>query len=234
MQRNRLETFRQSYVAIIVVVRTYSPVTGNRARRLHGNTPRDNLGPRNPVVAHSNLSSRCSRHRGRQKSPVWGDATPSIGGDAPSDKGPPAAPGKGSAGDTASGKGAASVSESLQVVSWLWSTNPALADRPTRHWRSRVYRNVTQRCEGSTFSPASILNGVFILSASCGVLFLMYVAAMNSSAHTDDEKPLSASIHQTMAHRALPTRSDTPICYGELVSANSWIRPVSNAGTPPR
>ena len=84
-------------------------------------------------------------------------------------------------------------------------------------------------------------------------MFLRYAAAMNSSSHVDDGKPLSASIHQTMAysspphalrhmgngkmlsasmhrtmaHRVLPARSDALICCGVLMAANSWIIPVS-------
>ena len=61
MQRTRLETFRQSRVVVVVdvvvviavVVGAYSPVTGSRARQLRGSTPRYEVGPINPVVAHS-------------------------------------------------------------------------------------------------------------------------------------------------------------------------------------
>ena len=74
MQRTRLETFLNSRVvvrvdvaAVIVVVSVgaYSPVTGNRARQLCGSTPRDDVEPMNPVVAHSGPPSCCSRHGSR-------------------------------------------------------------------------------------------------------------------------------------------------------------------------
>ena len=45
--------------------------------------------------------------------------------------------------------------------------------------------------------------------------------------HMNDGKLLSASMHRTMAHRVLPTRSDTPIYCGMLVAVNSWIIPLS-------
>ena len=60
VQRTRLETFHQSRVVVVVDVGIvvvvifdgpYSHVTGNRARQLRGSTPRDDLGPINPVVA---------------------------------------------------------------------------------------------------------------------------------------------------------------------------------------
>ena len=57
-------------------------------------------------------------------------------------------------------------------------------------------------------------------------LFLRYAAAMNSSSHMDNGKPLFASMHRTMVHRVLPTRLDTSICCDVLVT-NSWIIPVS-------
>ena len=62
VQRTRLKTFRQSrvvvvvdvvVVVVVVFVGAYSFVTGNRARQLHGSTPRDDVGPMDPVVAHS-------------------------------------------------------------------------------------------------------------------------------------------------------------------------------------
>ena len=74
MQRTRLETLlhsrvvvRVDVVAVIVVVfvGAYSPVTGNRARQLYGSMPRDDVGPMDPVVAHSGPPSCCSRHGGR-------------------------------------------------------------------------------------------------------------------------------------------------------------------------
>ena len=39
---------------------------------------------------------------------------------------------------------------------------------------------------------------------------MKFAADLNSSPHMDDGKPLSASMHRTMVHRALPTRSKTP------------------------
>ena len=42
-----------------------------------------------------------------------------------------------------------------------------------------------------------------------------------------DGKPLSAGMHRSMMHRVLPTRSNTPICCGVLVAANSWIIPIA-------
>ena len=53
VQRTWLETFRQSRVVVVVDVGVYSPVTGNRACHLRRSTPRDDVGPINPVVAHS-------------------------------------------------------------------------------------------------------------------------------------------------------------------------------------
>ena len=41
-----------------------------------------------------------------------------------------------------------------------------------------------------------------------------------------DRKPLSASMHLTMAHRILPMHSDTSICCGVLVAASFWITPI--------
>ena len=73
---------------MIVVVDAYSPVTSNHTRRLRSSTLRDDAGARNPVVAHSDSSSRCSGHGGRRNSPVSGDAPPPLGGDAPHDKDP--------------------------------------------------------------------------------------------------------------------------------------------------
>ena len=99
---------------LIVVVGAYSPVTGNHAYQLHGSTPRGNVGPRNRVVAHRAVLLLAVAGTGAgESSPVSGNAPSTLGGDAPPDEGPPAALGKGSAGDVASGKGAASVSSSL-------------------------------------------------------------------------------------------------------------------------
>ena len=39
--------------------------------------------------------------------------------------------------------------------------------------------------------------------------------------HMDDGKPLSGSMHQTMAHRALLTRLDTRVCCGVFEAVNS-------------
>ena len=85
-------------VVVVVFVGAYSPVTGNHARQLHGSTPRGDVGPRNPVVAYSGSPFCCSRHGGRRKSAVLGDALPPLGVDAPLDKDSPSSPGKGSAG----------------------------------------------------------------------------------------------------------------------------------------
>ena len=71
------------------------------------------------------------------------------------------------------------------------------------------------------------MNGVSILSALPGDLFLRYAAAMNTSPHMDDGKPLFASMYRNMVHRVLPTRSDTLVCFGVLVAAKSRIIPVS-------
>ena len=57
-------------VVVVVVVGAYSAVTGNRARQLHGSTPRDEVGPMNPIVSDSGPPSCCSRHGGRRKS-LW-------------------------------------------------------------------------------------------------------------------------------------------------------------------
>ena len=70
-------------------------------------------------------------------SSVLGDAPPSLDGDDPPDKGSLTTPGKGSAGDAGPGKKAAGVSKSLEVRSRVGRLTPALADRPTRYWRSR-------------------------------------------------------------------------------------------------
>ena len=73
-QRTRLETFRQIrlvvvvavvVVIVVVVVGAYSSVTGNRTRRLRRSTPCDDVGPMDPVVAHSDPPSCCSRHESR-------------------------------------------------------------------------------------------------------------------------------------------------------------------------
>ena len=61
MQRTWLEKFRQSHVVVVidvivvvvVVAGACSPVTGNRARQIRDSTPRDDVGPMNPAVAHS-------------------------------------------------------------------------------------------------------------------------------------------------------------------------------------
>ena len=81
VQRTRLETFRQSRVVVIVdvvvvvvvvFVGAYSSVTGNRARQLRSSTPRDDVGPMNPVVAYSGPRSCCSWHGGRRRSRWFG------------------------------------------------------------------------------------------------------------------------------------------------------------------
>ena len=45
------------------------------------------------------------------------------------------------------------------------------------------------------FLAVKIPNGVSILHALCGVLFLRYATAMNSSPHMNGGKPLSVSMH---------------------------------------
>ena len=47
------------------VVGAYSPVTGSHARRHRDSTPRDDVGPRKPVVDQSGPPFRCTRHGGR-------------------------------------------------------------------------------------------------------------------------------------------------------------------------
>ena len=120
VQRTRLETFRQSrvvvtvdvvVVVVIVFVGAYSPVTGNHARQLRGSTPRDDVGPMNPVVMYSGTRSCCSWDGAGEGRAVSGDALsplgvndlpdkgvdalPDKGVDAPSDKGVGAPPDKG-------------------------------------------------------------------------------------------------------------------------------------------
>ena len=101
MQRTRLETFRQSRVVVIVdvvavvvviFIGAYSLVTGNRARQLRGSTPRDDVGPINPVVAYSGSRSCCSRHEGRQRSRCFGRRFTPLGVDDPFDKGVDSSP----------------------------------------------------------------------------------------------------------------------------------------------
>ena len=96
MQRTRLETFSQSRVVVVVVfVGAYCPVMGNRARQLRGSTPRDDVGPMNPVVVYSGPLSCCSRHGGQRRSRCLGGALTPLGVDAPPDKGVDALPDKG-------------------------------------------------------------------------------------------------------------------------------------------
>ena len=125
VQRTRLETFRQSrvVVAVVIVVGAYSPETDNRASRLLARRV-VTLGRETilldivvPLLAVTGTGDG-------QSSPIWGSASPPLGGDAPLDEGSPLAPGKGSAGDAAPGEGAAGVSTSLLVRSRNWSTNP--------------------------------------------------------------------------------------------------------------
>ena len=139
MRRARLETFRQSrvvvvdVVVVVVFVRAYSPVTGNRARQLRRSTPRDDVGPMNPVVAHSGPLLAVAGTGAGEGLAISGDALPPLDGDVPPDKGSLTAPGKGSAGDAAPGEGAAEVCKSLLVRSRIWSTNSCiceLADTP--------------------------------------------------------------------------------------------------------
>ena len=63
-QCTRLETFRQGRVVVavdvvvvivVVFVGACSPVTVNRARQPHDSTPREDVGPMNPVAANSCL-----------------------------------------------------------------------------------------------------------------------------------------------------------------------------------
>ena len=82
MQHTRLETYYQRrvvvvvdavvgdvvVVVIVVFVGVNSPVPGVRARRLHDSTPRDDVGPMNPVVTQSGPPSCRSRHEGRRRS----------------------------------------------------------------------------------------------------------------------------------------------------------------------
>ena len=84
MKRTRLETFRQSRVlVVVVVVGAYSPITGNRARQLRGSTPCDDVGPMNPVAAHSGPPLLAGAGSGADESPaILGDASPPLGGDA--------------------------------------------------------------------------------------------------------------------------------------------------------
>ena len=95
VQRTWLETLRQSRVVVVVDVGAYSPVTGNRARHLRGSTPRDDVGPINRVVANSGPPC-CCRGTGEGRA-VSGDALPSLGVDAPPNKGSLTSPVKGSA-----------------------------------------------------------------------------------------------------------------------------------------
>ena len=98
MQRTRLETFHQGRVVVVddvVFVGAYSPITGNRPRQLRGSTPRDDVGPMNPVVAHSGPPSCCSGQGADEDRAVSGDALFPLGVDVPSDKGSLTLPGKG-------------------------------------------------------------------------------------------------------------------------------------------
>ena len=92
---------------------------------------------------------------------------------------------------------------------------------------TKVLTPMTRRCKRSVSSPRSILNGVSLLSAFFGVLFLKFAAGLNSSFHMDDGKPLSASMYRTMVHRVPPTHSNTPRFCGVLVATKSLIMPVS-------
>ena len=53
---------------------------------------------------------------------------------------------------------------------------------------TKVLTPMTRRCKRSVSSPRSILNGVSLLSAFFGVLFLKFAAGLNSSPHMDDGK----------------------------------------------
>ena len=110
-------------------------LTGNRACPFHGNTPRDNVGLRNSVVARSGPSLAVAGTWASESSPLLSDAPPPLGGSAPRDEGPPAAPCKGSTGDAASGEGSAGMSKFLLVRSRIPSTNPCTCESATRHWR---------------------------------------------------------------------------------------------------
>ena len=69
-----------------------------RARQLHGSTPRDDIGPMNPVVAHSGpLLAVAGRGAGDGRA-VLVDALALVGVDSSPDKGSLTSPGKGSAG----------------------------------------------------------------------------------------------------------------------------------------
>ena len=69
VQRTWLEMFRQSRVVVGVDVGVYSPVTGNRARHLRGNTPRDDVGT--PlVVAGAEIEGR-QGGRGAEQREQW-------------------------------------------------------------------------------------------------------------------------------------------------------------------
>ena len=117
--------FRKSYlvVAVVVVFGAYSPVTGKHAHRLRGSTPRDDLG-RGILLLRTVVPLFAVAGTWAGKSPsVLGDAPPPLDGDALLGEGPSAAPGKGSAGDAASGEDTVGVSKSLLVRSWIWSTN---------------------------------------------------------------------------------------------------------------
>ena len=92
---------------------------------------------------------------------------------------------------------------------------------------TKVLTPMTRRCKRSVSSPRSILNGVSLLSAFLGVLFLKFAAGLNSSPHMDDGKPLSARTYRTMVYRVLTTRSNTPRFCGVLVATKSLIMPAS-------
>ena len=92
---------------------------------------------------------------------------------------------------------------------------------------TKVLTPMTRRCKRSVSSPISILNGVSLLSAFFGVLFLKFAAGLNSSLHMDDGNLLSASMYRTMVHRVLPTRSNAPRFCGVLLATKSLMMPVS-------
>ena len=52
------------------VVGAYCPVTGNHTRRLCGSMPRDDVGPRKYVVAHSVPPFRCTGTGAGESPPV--------------------------------------------------------------------------------------------------------------------------------------------------------------------